>query len=152
MDHVIVRWQAQEYEHSEKERPWYYAVGIVAGGVAIASLILQNYLFAVICVIGGFTVMLVGSARPPKHTYSLTEKGFMVGKDLIPFEKMTRFSISEDEPRHLTIESKTLIGIVKAPLEGVDFREIRMELKNYNIQEEEKLDTLVDRVAKTMGL
>lgn len=152
MEHVVVRWQAHEYEHTEKERQWYYAVGIVAGGLAIASLILQNYLFSVICVLGGFTVMLVGSAKPPKYTYSLTEKGFMVGKDLIPFEKMIRFAISEDEPRHLTIESKTLVGVVKAPLEGADFRAIRMELKNHNIQEEDQLDTLVDRVAKTIGL
>jgi hypothetical protein len=152
MDDVLIRWEAHEYEHSVKERPWYWAVGIFAGGLAIASLILQNYLFAVICIIGGFTVMLVGSTRPPRHTYSLTENGFMVGRDLIPFEKITRFSISEDEPRHLTIESKTLVGVVKAPLEGVDFRAIRMEFKNQNIPEEEKLDALVDRVAKTIGL
>ncbi|MBX9765152.1 hypothetical protein K2X83_00750 [Patescibacteria group bacterium] len=152
MEHVVVRWQAHEYEHVEKERQWYWAVGIVAAGVAIAAIILQNYLFAVICVIGGFTVMLVGSARPQRLTYSITENGFRVGKDLIPFEKITRFAISEDEPRHLTIESKTLIGVVKAPLEGVDFRAIRMELKNHDIQEEDKLDTVVDRVAKTMGL
>ena len=76
----------------------------------------------------------------------------MVGKDMVPFEKITRFAISEDEPRHLTIESKTLIGVIKAPLEGVDFRAVRMELKNHNIPEEDQLDTLVDRVAKTIGL
>jgi hypothetical protein len=76
----------------------------------------------------------------------------MVGKDLIPFDKITRFSISEDEPRHLTVESKTLIGVVRAPLAGVDFREIRMELKNHNIPEEDKLDTIVDRVARSIGL
>lgn len=152
MKHVIAKWQAYEYAHSEKEREWYWAVGVIAGGVAIASIILQNYLFAVICIIGGFTVMLVGSAPPPKHTYTLTEDGFMVGKDLIPFDKITRFSISENEPRHLTIECKTLIGVIKAPLEGVDFRAIRMELKNQNIPEVDKLDGLVDRVAKTIGL
>lgn len=152
MEHIVAKWQAHEYEHTEKERPWYWAVGIVAAGVAIASLIVQNYLFAIICVIGGFTVMLVGSTRPPRLTYSLTEKGFMVGKDLIPFEKMTRFSISEEEPRYLTIESKTLIGVVKAPLENADFRAIRMELKNQDVPEVDKLDTFVDRVAKTMGL
>ena len=152
MEHIVVRWQGHEYEHTEKERPWYWAVGLVAAGVAIASIILQNYLFAVIAIVGGFTVMLVGSARPARHTYSLTESGFMVGKDMIPFDKITRFSISEDEPRHLTIESKTLVGIVRAPLEGVDFREIRAELKNHNIPEEDKLDTIVDRVVKSIGL
>ena len=152
MEHVIVRWQAHEYEHREKSTPWYWAVGIVAAGVAIAAFILQDYLFGVAAIIGGFTVMLVGSMRPPRHTYTLTENGFMVGKDLIPYSKMTRFAISEDEPRHLTIESNTLIGVVKAPLEGVDFRAVRTELKNRDIDEEDTLDTWVDRVSKTIGL
>jgi hypothetical protein len=152
MDHVVLRWQAHEREHTEKERAWYWAIGIAATGLSIAAIILQNYLFAVICVIAGFTIMLVGSSRPVKHTYSITETGFMIGKDLIPFEKITRFAISSEEPRHLTIESKTLIGVVKAPIEGVDFRAIRMEFKNQNIPEEDRLDALVDRVAKTIGI
>jgi hypothetical protein len=152
MEDVLITWQAQEYPHSTKERSWYWMVGIVAVGVAIAAIILQDYLFAVIAIIGGFTVMLVGSARPPRHTYSITENGFMVGRDLIPYDKIKRFAISEEEPKHLTLETLTLIGIIKAPLGGTDFRAIRTEFKNRDIQEEDKLDQLVDRVARTIGL
>lgn len=75
----------------------------------------------------------------------------MIGKDLIPYAKITRFAISETDP-HLTLETMTLIGIIKAPLQNVDFRAVRTELKNRNIQEEVKLDQMVDRVVRTIGL
>ena len=152
MEHVIVRWQAHEYEHKPKVRQWYWSVGIVALGAAIAAFLLQDYLFGVIAIIGGFTVMLVGSARPVRHTYTLTESGFMVGKDLIPYGKISRFAISEEEPRHLTIETMTLVGVIKAPLENVDYRAIRTELKNNNIDEEDKLDQFVEGFARRIGL
>ena len=152
MEHVIVSWQTLEYEHQVKEKPWYWSVGIISVGVAIASVLMKDYLLGVIAVIGGFTVMLVGSSRPLKHTYALTENGFKVGKDLIPYEKITRFAISEEEPRHLTIECMTLTGVVKAPLKGVDYRMIRTELKNRNIEEKDHLDRFVEGVARRIGL
>lgn len=152
MEDVLIRWQAQEYPHSTKEKSWYWTIGIVAVAVAIAAIILKDYLFALIAVIGGFTVMLVGSARPPRHTYSLTENGFSIGREVIPYDKIKRFAISEDDPRHLTLETLTLIGVIKAPLAGADFRAIRTELKNRDIQEEDRLDEFVDRLAKTIGL
>lgn len=152
MQHVILRWQAHERDHNPKSNTWYWVVGIIAIGVAIAAAIMQDYLFSVVAVIGGFALMLVGSAKPPRHTYTLTESGFMVGKDLIPYEKITRFAISEEEPRHLTIEALTLIGYVKAPLGDMDYRAIRMELKNRDIEEKDHLDRVVDGFAKGLGL
>lgn len=152
MEHVILRWQAHEFEHSPKEKQWYWAVGIIAVGSAVAAFLLQNYLFGIIAIIGGFTVMLVGSTRPTQHTYTLTENGFMVGKDLIPYNKISRFAISEEEPRHLTIETMTLVGVIKAPLENIDYRAIRTELKNFGINEEDKLDQFVEGFARRIGL
>lgn len=152
MEDIIASWQDHEYEHKPKGRTWYWVVGIVASGIAVAAIILQNYLFGLIALIGGFTVMLVGSMRPPRHTYTLTENGFMVGRDLIPYTKISRFAITEEDPKHLTLETQTLIGAIKVPLDKTDFRAIRTELKNRNIQEEKKLDQMVDRVARWVGL
>lgn len=152
MEHVVARWQAHEYEHKPKDRQWYWSVGIIATGAAIAAVLLQDYLFGVIALIGGFAVMLVGSSRPAQHTYTITESGFMVGDDLIPYDKISRFAISEGEPRHLTIETMTLVGVIKAPLEGIDYQTVRMEMKNNNIPEENKLDQFVDGFAKRIGL
>jgi hypothetical protein len=149
---VILKWQAREYEFKPKQASWYWTVGIIAGAIAVSAGILGDYLFTVIAIIGGLTLMLVGSMRPPLHTYSLTEQGFMIGRELIPYSKMTRFSIIEKEPRSISIESKTLTGVVTAPLVDADHRTLRMELKNRNIEEEEHLDRFVNQVARGMGL
>ncbi len=151
-DTVLISWQAKEYEFKPKEGEWYWTVGIAAAGVAISSLILGNFLFALIALLGGFTAMIVGSKRPSRHTYKLTERGFMIGPHLVPYSQISRFAIREDAPRKLTIETKTLSGVLNAPLGSVDHRFIREELKNRNIEEAEKLDSFVDAVVEQMGL
>lgn len=149
---VLVSWQAREYEFRPKERQWYWTIGIVAIGVAIAAFILSDYLFSLIAVIGGFTAMLIGAKKPQRHKYSLTERGFVVGTHLIPYDHIKRFSIHEDEPRKLSIETKRLTGTISAPLGDTDHRFIRTELKNRNIEEVEALDSFVDSLAGGMGL
>ncbi|MES2014671.1 MAG: hypothetical protein V4437_02550 [Patescibacteria group bacterium] len=153
MEHeVLISWQAQEHGFRPKEQQWYWTVGIVAVGVAVASFILSDYLFSLIAVIAGFAVMIVGSKKPERHKYSLTEQGLMIGTQLIPYSKMTRFSIVEDEPRKLSIETKLLAGTIGAPLGTADYRQIRTELKNRNIEETEALDSFIDSIAGSIGL
>ncbi len=149
---VLVSWQAREYEFRPKERQWYWTIGIVAIGAAVAAFILRDYLFSLIAIIGGFAVMLIGSKKPSKHNYSLSEKGLSIGTHLIPYSLMTRFSIREDEPRKLSVETKRLTGTVSAPLGDADYRQIRTELKNRNIEEVEVLDSFIDQVVGGMGL
>lgn len=149
---VIIAWYAKEQQFQPKEQQWFWTVGIVATGAAVAAFIMKDYLFSLIAILGGFTVMLVGSRKPPRHKYSLTERGFVVGQHLMPYSQMTTFAIKEEEPRKLSIGTKTFTGTVTVPLGDADHRVIRMELKNRNIEEVESLDSFVDGVAKRVGL
>lgn len=153
MEHrAIISWQAKEYDFIPKANSWYWAVGVVAVGAAVAAIILADYLFAVIALLGGFSVMLLGSNPPKHHTYRLTDRGFMVGERLIPYRDMVAFAIHEGEEPTLNIETETLMGIVSVPLAGVDRRVIEMELKNQNIEEVESLRSFVNAFASGMGL
>jgi len=153
MEHrVLLSWQAKEYEFKEKSRAWYWTVGIIAAGIATSAFIVGNYLFMIAAVIGGFTVMLVGSVKPKHRTYQFTEHGFMVGRKLFHYRDMLRFSIREEEPQMLTIETKHLMGIISAPIGNTDRRAIEMELKNRNVEEVESLDSFVDKVTSGIGL
>jgi hypothetical protein len=151
-DQLIMKWQAREGEYRPKGNSWYIGVGIVAIGLAVAAVIIQNYLFALISVLGGFAVMVVGSRRPARKTYALYERHIAVGTDIIPYEKVSRFAIREDDPRELVLELKNLIGVAAVPLGNADHRRIRMELKNRDIEEVEKLDVFVGKVANWIGL
>ena len=96
--------------------------------------------------------MVVGSRRPSRQTYALYERHVAVGNETIPYEKIKSFAIREDEPRQLTLETKSLIGITTIPLSTTDHRRVRTILKNQNIDEVEELDTVIERAANMMGL
>ena len=151
-DTTIISWYAVDSGFKEKDRPWFWTVGIVGVGVAVASFILHDYLFSLIAIIAGFTVMIVGAQKPPRHKYSFTERGFLVGQHLMPYSQMDSFSIHEDEPKRLSIGTKTFTGVVTVPLADVDHRIIRTELKNRNIEEVDKLDSFISGVVKRIGL
>jgi hypothetical protein len=149
---VLIAWRGKEEAAPPKEASWYWTVGIISVGVAVAAAILQNYLLGLISLLAGFTVMVVGSRGPHRHTYKLTERGFMIGTELIPYASIRRFAIVEREPRKLTIETNTIIGSLTAPLGETDYRFIRTELLNRNIDEVEELDAFVERIARGIGL
>ena len=149
---LIVGWKAREGEYKPKTKSWYWVVGIVAVGAAIAAAILQDYLFSLIAVLAGFAVMLAGTRRPPIKEYAFYENDIVIGDDRIPYGKVRRFAIKEDEPRVLTLELNNLIGMAHIPLADADWRRIRMELKNRNIDEVGELDTVVSKAAEWMGL
>ena len=151
-DKVLLSWRGQEKEFRPKQAPWYWAVGIAAGGIAISAVIVGNYLFALIAILGGFAIMVVGSGRPARHVYKLTERGFMVGTTFIPYEKISRFAIREDDPHILTIETSTFSGTMSIPLSGVDWRTVSMELKNRNIEEAESLGSFIEKFERAIGL
>ncbi|MDE2079199.1 MAG: hypothetical protein KGI73_02325 [Patescibacteria group bacterium] len=149
---ALFSWQARERRAVPKDRSWYWAVAIVAAGVAVAAGIVGNYLFSLIAILGGFTVMLSASTKPRRHTYRLTDHGIKIGDRLIPFRSMSRFAIHDDEPVSLVLETTTLMGTVSIPLRGVDWRAIQMELKNRDVEETESLGTFTDRFAQFIGL
>ncbi len=150
---VYLSWQGKEPEITRKEQAWYWTVGIISGGIAIASFIAANYLFGIIAILAGFSVMVAGTRRPRKFTYKITERGFMVGTDLIPYASIRRFAIVEEtDPKQLTVETTMLIGTVTASMDRVDHRAIRTELLNNNIEEVESLDTFFEKAARWMGL
>lgn len=149
---AILSWQAREYDFVPKGDSWYWAVGVIAGAAAIAAIVLSDYLFAVIALLAGFSVMLLGSNPPKRHTYRLTDRGFMIGDRLVPYRDMVAFAIHEGEEPSLNIETTTMMGVISAPLVNVDRRRIEMELKNQNVDEVEYIHSFVNALASRIGL
>lgn len=149
---LILSWHAKEGEYKPKSRSWYWSVGIIAVGCAIAAAIVSNYLFTLVALVGGFALMLVGSRRPQKIEYALYEKDIAIGKERIPYEKIRRFSLSVNDPKILTLELKTLVGVATIQVAETDWRRIRTELKNRNIDEVDEIDGFVTKAAEWMGI
>ena len=147
-----IRWEAHDPGASQKSGNWYWTVGIIAGGVAIASVIGGNLLLAAIAVIGGFAVMLAGSHPGGRRVCAVTGRGIHVGREVIPYANIKRFSIKESDPKKLVIETVGLIGTISLALGDADWRAIRTELKNRNIDEDDALDSFAEKIAEMMGI
>ncbi len=150
---VAAEWKGQEFEFAPKSSTWYWTVGVLSVGSAIAALIAQNFLFAVILLLAGATVSLLGSRRPTMHLFRVTNRGIHVGEQLFLYANIIRFAIHEAEPKKLLFELKSgVVRVMTIPLAGADHRAVRTELKNRNIEEVESLDTFVARFSDWMGI
>lgn len=154
---VHVEWKAREFEFSPKTPTWYWTVGILSGGSAIAAFIVGNILFGIILILAGLTVSLLGSRRPALHHFKVTNRGIHVSDQIFLYDNISRFAmddhLKDGVPEKLHFELKQgLVKVMTIPLAGVDFRTIRMELKNMNLEEAESLDTVTARFADWMGI
>ncbi len=150
---VHLQWQGQEFEFTPKSSAWYWTLGILAVGSATAAVIVGNILFAIILILAGATTALLGSRRPATHVFRITDRGIHVGEQLFRYENISRFAIDEGEPKKFLFELKQgLVKVMTVPLDGVDHRALRMELKNHNIEETEHLHSFVSHLSDWMGL
>lgn len=150
---VILTWQGQEGEFTPKSPNWYWTVGILSVGSAIAAFIVDNFLFGIILLLAGFTTALLGSRHPALHTFRMTDRGVHVGEQLFSYDNIMHFAIEEHEPKKLLFELKAgIVKVITIPLESTDHRAVRQEFKNRNIEEVEHLNTFSARLSDWMGL
>lgn len=149
-----ISWTVTEAAPNRKTHNWYWAVGIVATGMAAASSIAQNYLFALIIVFGAFALMLAGSRGGARYHVAISERGARIGQDFIPIEKIKRFSILEDDdPIVLVLDTQSMMGMTSIPLTPqTDYRSIRMILKNKNVEEVENMRSSFEGISRALGL
>ena len=62
-----IKWETWEYEYIPKSNNWFWVVGIITIGLATASVLLDNILFAIFVALAGFTISLYASRKPKKR-------------------------------------------------------------------------------------
>lgn len=143
----------REAASPRKGRAWYTAIVVVAAGGALAAFIVGNILFGLLILLGAFALMLAGSARSEiEHTYGLSDKGFHAGTKLVTWSNIREFSIKEGAPPCLVVDTATMLGMLTIPLVGIDYRAVRTEFKNNNINEADVLVSPIESICKVLGL
>ncbi|MEK7558515.1 MAG: hypothetical protein AAB507_01675 [Patescibacteria group bacterium] len=92
-----LEWEILEHEHRQNEEGWFWALGIIALSVSVASAIYGNYLFSVLIVIAGFTVGIYATKAPGMLSVRLTDKDISVNERILPYTEITSFSIDRDK-------------------------------------------------------
>ena len=123
-----INWQSLEHFHTEKGVEWYWAVGIIAGGSAVAAILLSNFVFAVLIVIAAFSLMMFASQPPKIVDVEINGRGVMFGEYFYPYNSLDSFWIDLEHvaPKVIIKSKKLLMHLVSVHLsEESDPEEIR---------------------------
>ncbi|MHB0865587.1 MAG: hypothetical protein ACYC1Y_01660 [Minisyncoccota bacterium] len=152
---VVMEWEGREYEHRPKSADWYWALGIVTVAGAIASILFDNVLLAVLIVVAAAAIALHAAKEAPLHRFRLVEDGLLIGDELHPFGRMTSFSVLEDiegaYPPILSVKTDSWHSPhLMIPLAGVD-ADLVYAYFLHHVDESEHRHTFSDLVAAWLG-
>lgn len=149
-----IEWVTPPYVHREKSTDWYWWLGFVCIALVVISVLLKNYLFAVIVIIGGFVIGMIASREPDDLVYRVTRRGLIAGERLFPYTSLDSFFIRghdlHERPRLLIRSRSILSPLIVIPLPGVNLEALRELLLQY-LPEEELNESPIDVIADRLG-
>jgi hypothetical protein len=148
-----IRWKAFEYEYREKSPDWFWAFGIIAITAAIASIILSNFLLAVLIVIGTLVLAIHSVRHPDLVSFEINVRGIKIDKNLYPYTSLESFWIEEktDSYKLIIKSEKTLLPYLVLPLtEELESDALRSFLQEH-LHEEELEEPFTHKLLDTLG-
>lgn len=114
-----VTWEAPEHHHIEKGGDWFFALLIVTIAIVVASIFFGNFLFAILCGVGGGVLAIAASKRPEIIPYEVSVRGIRVDDALFPFTTLRSWHIDEEHPRGpqlLVLSQKYFMPLIVLPI------------------------------------
>lgn len=154
MQQTQLEWTALEHEHIHKSSDWFWALGILAIAAAATAIIFNNVLFAIVILIGAFTLGINASKPPAQIRFKITTRGIVINNILHPYSSLESFWVA-DENQHeqpkLLIKSKKLLALhIVIPIEDVSPDDVRDYIFEY-LEEEEDSESLAQKIVEFFG-
>jgi len=146
-------WTAHEHSHTDKSSDWFLALAIIAISSAIVAVLFKNFLFALLIIIGSFTMSLLAKRPPRELTFSLSPRGIMIDDALYPYQMLVAFWIRDRGTEHATLlvdARRFMTPHLIVPLHDADAEQIHMYLSEY-LPEEEIEEPLGQRLLEMFG-
>ncbi len=151
----IHSWLIDEYERHERGPLWYAIAFIVGVGMVLYAMITQNFLFAIIVIMGGIIVGLSSMREPRRLLFQMTSRGVLVGDEFVPYKNLKSFWILYDPPhtKCLYLDFRNSITPhIRVALEDQDPLKVRSALLEFlheeSSREGEPISELLGRVLK----
>lgn len=107
---AVFEWEGVEYRFEDKSADWYWALGIIATAVAIAAILFNNILLALLVVVASIVVGIHAAKHERIHRFRITQDGLFIDSNFYEFRNMISFSVLEyaDEamPPSLSLKTK----------------------------------------------
>lgn len=123
-----LKWLAVEYREIKRTNDWYWAVGITAVALTIASILIKNFLFAIFIILSTILIFYFAKRKPQEIEITINKKGIAVGELLYPTESIKHFWIdhhSDHYPKLLFMSSRMFDPIISVYIN----EEIESEIK-----------------------
>lgn len=146
-------WKAHEHSHTDKGSDWFWALGIVAISSAVVAILFKNFLFALLIIVGAFTMALLSRKQPRELTFALTPRGVMIDESLYPYQLLVSFWVKDrdtDSPTLIVDAQRFLTPHLVISLEGADAEQIHTYLSEY-LPEEELAEPFGQRLLERFG-
>jgi hypothetical protein len=97
----IATWETPEYHRHDRPTWWYIVYALAAIGLIVYALATNNFLFAVILIIGSFSIIINDARTPQQILISLTTEGIIVGNRFYDYDEIKNFAIVYKPNRNL---------------------------------------------------
>jgi len=103
-DTVLIRWEAPEYAHHERNVGWYVIFGAVTLVLAIvAILIIKSITFAILVPVMAVALFVYTQHAPEVLRYTLSRKGLHVNDKLFTYSQFKSFGIVDHNGMHSAV-------------------------------------------------
>lgn len=117
MDKIFASWKAREFEYIDKSVDWFWVLWIVAVSLSLISIILGNFITAILILVASFAISLQASRIPPEVEFKITQRGIFVDKKFYSYKEITSFWVNIDEAPEIILETdKTLLSKLVIPI------------------------------------
>ena len=147
-----ISWEAHEYEHKEKSVDWFWALGIIALSVVVASVIKGNYVFALFIIVAASCLGYFSARKPEIIDIELSEKGFRIHRYLYEYKDLKAFFVEHTQtgPKLHIMTSRVFFPIITLPLEDIDPDLVTAYLAQF-LKEEEMHESRAHKFMETLG-
>lgn len=143
-----ITWIVDAYEQRDKHPDWFWAVGIISVAVAVAAIIYNNFLFGVLVLLGGASIIYFGVKKPHELEITIDDAGVTINDVFHPYQEIKSFYVNVEEDQLYLVFDRTFLSKVTIALGEMSPDPVRMELIKHVDEREEKesvLDKFLDR-------
>lgn len=150
-----IEWEALEHHHDPKNGDWFWVLGILTISGAIASVVFENLLLALVILFGGAIVGILAN-RPPKMViYSINQRGVKIDNSFYPFTTLEHYFIDHHPMigQQLLIKSQKMfmpLLILPLPEDDEDIEAIESIISE-RIPEEHLEEPFVNQILEFFG-
>ncbi len=107
-ENFTIEWAILEHPFEPKSKDWTWIVGIIGLGVALASAILGNLIFALFLGLATVALIIHGRKDADLLEIGISKKGVRINREFFPYQTLKSFWVHEEEnfPTTLSILSR----------------------------------------------